>query len=79
MKRLILAIIRLYQKTLSPDHGWFAYRYPYGCCRYRPTCSDYAYQAVERHGIFRGSWLAIKRIVRCHPFARGGHDPVPNL
>jgi putative membrane protein insertion efficiency factor len=46
-------------------------------CKYLPTCSDYAYAAVVRHGWLRGGWLAVRRIGRCHPFAEGGHDPVP--
>jgi putative membrane protein insertion efficiency factor len=46
-------------------------------CKYLPTCSEYAYVAIVRHGWVRGSWLAVRRVVRCHPFAMGGHDPVP--
>jgi putative membrane protein insertion efficiency factor len=46
-------------------------------CKYLPTCSDYAYAAIVRHGWLKGSWLALCRVGRCHPFARGGHDPVP--
>ena len=71
-----LAAIRAYQKTLSPDHGLFAARYPYGFCRFSPTCSEYAYSAIERHGLFRGTVLGIWRIIRCNPFSRGGHDPL---
>lgn len=78
MKRAVVLLIKLYQKTLSPDHGWLQVFYPYGCCRYHPTCSDYAITAIERHGVWRGSWLAIKRVVRCHPWAKGGVDPVPD-
>jgi putative membrane protein insertion efficiency factor len=69
MTRLALGAIRLYQYTLSPVIG--------GGCRYYPSCSNYAYQAIERYGPFRGSWMGMKRITRCHPFARGGYDPVP--
>lgn len=78
MKRAVVLLIKLYQKTLSPDHGWLQVFYPYGCCRYHPTCSDYAITAIERHGVWQGSWLAIKRVVRCHPWAKGGVDPVPD-
>lgn len=71
-RQTALALIRLYQKTISPDHG--AWRRP-GCI-YQPTCSQYTYEAIERHGLVRGSWLGAKRIGRCHPWAKGGYDPV---
>ena len=70
MKTLALLLIRGYQETLSQ-------LVPPGTCRFVPTCSTYAYEAVERHGIFGGGWLALRRICRCHPFNRGGFDPVP--
>lgn len=73
---LTLKAIKIYQRTLSPDHGLFSQVTPYGC-RFTPTCSEYAYQAIEKHGIIKGGWLGIKRIFRCHPWASGGHDPVP--
>ena len=69
MTRAALGMIRFYQLTLSHLLG--------GQCRYYPSCSQYTYQAVERYGWVRGSWMGIKRIGRCHPFARGGYDPVP--
>lgn len=65
---LILGV-RAYQVTLSPILG--------GSCRYYPSCSAYAIEALERHGALRGGWLAITRILRCHPFRPGGFDPVP--
>lgn len=65
----LLLLIRLYQVTLSPFLG--------GHCRYEPTCSMYAIQAVQEHGPGRGGWLALKRLLRCHPFVKGGYDPVP--
>ena len=69
MKRLGLVLIRGYQKLLSPVLG---------CrCRYDPTCSDYAYEAVDRHGLFKGSWLAARRLGRCTPVGGQGYDPVP--
>ena len=77
MKKIAIAFIRLYQRTLSPDHGWMRLFYPYGCCRFHPTCSQYAIEAIEKHGLGRGSWLALNRILRCHPWAAGGNDPVP--
>lgn len=63
------ALIRVYQLFISP-------LFP-ASCRYTPTCSAYAVEAIERHGVLRGCWLAAKRIARCHPFRPGGHDPVP--
>ncbi|MFO0955461.1 MAG: membrane protein insertion efficiency factor YidD [Candidatus Saccharibacteria bacterium] len=78
MKRVLQGAIRAYQKTLSPDHGLFRVFYPYGCCRYHPTCSEYAHEAIEKHGALKGSALAARRIGRCHPWAAGGFDPVPH-
>ena len=69
MKRLLLWAIRAYKTAVSPLLP--------PACRFTPTCSEYAYLAVERHGVLRGSWLAAGRLLRCHPFARGGFDPVP--
>ena len=69
MQKLIIALVHFYQHYLSPMMG------PH--CRYLPTCSEYMVQAVARYGAVRGLWLGIKRICRCHPFAKGGYDPVP--
>lgn len=66
----VLVLIRGYQKLVSPN-------LPPDTCRFYPTCSHYGYQAVYKYGVFRGGWLAIKRIVRCNPFNDGGFDPVP--
>jgi putative membrane protein insertion efficiency factor len=77
MTKILLIAVRLYQRTISPDHGWFRARYPYGYCRYQPSCSEYARVALRRHGAARGSWLAIRRLLRCHPFAEPRIDPVP--
>ena len=68
--RLALILLRLYKLTLSP---LFA-----GSCRFMPSCADYAAEAIETHGVGAGSWLALKRLGRCHPFCDGGHDPVPS-
>jgi putative membrane protein insertion efficiency factor len=68
---LLLGLIRLYQLTLSP---WLGTQ-----CRYEPTCSKYAAEAMTRFGISRGAWLAAKRLGRCHPWGRSGYDPVPAL
>jgi putative membrane protein insertion efficiency factor len=69
MRALLLGLIRLYQLTLSP---WLGRQ-----CRYDPTCSHYATEAIERFGVLRGGWLAAKRLGRCHPWGRSGYDPVP--
>ena len=67
--RLLVAAIRGYQLALSPWIG--------RACRFEPTCSRYAVEAIERHGPLRGAWLAARRISRCHPWGRSGYDPVP--
>lgn len=77
MKRIILAIIRVYQKTLSLDQGPFSFLVSERICRFHPTCSEYTYIAIERFGIFRGGALGLRRIVKCHPWNAGGYDPVP--
>lgn len=69
---LALGLIRLYQATLSPDHG--LWRRP-GCI-YQPTCSMYTYQAIEKYGAAKGLYLGARRILRCNPWAKGGYDPV---
>ncbi|HSC16673.1 MAG TPA: membrane protein insertion efficiency factor YidD [Gammaproteobacteria bacterium] len=71
VRAALLGLIRLYQLTLSP---WLGTR-----CRYEPTCSNYAAEALKRHGVRRGVWLAAKRLGRCHPWGRSGYDPVPEL
>ena len=78
MRRLLIAVIKFYQAILSPDHSPRRRLYPYGFCRFHPTCSMYAIDALERHGVIVGSWLTIKRLVRCHPWAAGGIDHVPH-
>jgi len=69
MKYLAMGLIRLYQLTLSPLLP--------PSCRFEPSCSRYAYQAIDRFGFLKGGWLAAKRLSRCHPFHPGGFDPVP--
>jgi len=76
MRSILLKLVELYQRTLSPDHGIFRYRYPYGFCRFRPTCSEYAHRAIHKHGPWKGMVLAAKRIVKCNPFNKGGWDPI---
>ena len=69
MRQLIRVLIRAYQLAISPLLG--------ARCRFYPSCSQYALEAVESHGSLRGGWLAIRRLARCHPFHPGGYDPVP--
>ena len=70
MKKFLLKLIRLYRATRSP--------YSRGCCKFHPTCSAYAYEAIEKYGCLKGGWLALKRLLRCHPFYKGDwYDPVP--
>lgn len=71
MGRLALGLIRLYQNTLSQAMP--------SVCRFRPSCSQYTSEAIERYGFVRGTWLGARRIIRCHPFAEGGYDPVPQV
>ncbi|NTW22551.1 membrane protein insertion efficiency factor YidD [Candidatus Falkowbacteria bacterium] len=73
---LLISLIKLYQKTLSLDHGWFKHRHPHGYCRFYPTCSNYAIQAIEKHGAIKGGFKAAWRILRCNPWNKGGMDPV---
>jgi len=77
MKWFVLKFIRLYQITISPDHSWlFRGRFPYGYCRFYPTCSEYAHQAIERKGLLRGVGKAVWRVLRCNPWNKGGVDEV---
>lgn len=76
VQKIAVHTIRLYQRTLSPDTGWFSYRYPYGACRFTPTCSTYTLQAIERRGVLLGTLLGMRRVLRCHPWQAGGFDPV---
>jgi uncharacterized protein len=67
--RFMIRVIRFYKRGISPLLP--------PSCRFYPSCSSYGLEAVERHGAARGGWLTLKRILRCHPFCRGGYDPVP--
>ena len=69
MKTVLIALLRFYRYEISPMLG--------RNCRFHPTCSEYAIEAVQRHGALRGGWMAAKRVGRCHPFNPGGYDPVP--
>lgn len=69
MKWILLSLIRFYKKFISP-------LLPPSCI-YTPTCSEYMYEAIQIHGVFRGTWMGTRRILRCNPFSKGGYDPVP--
>jgi len=69
LARALIAAIRFYQKGISPLTP--------PSCRFHPTCSQYGLEAVQRYGAARGSWLTVRRLARCHPFCKGGYDPVP--
>ena len=69
MKRLFVVVVRAYRLVISPLLG--------RNCRFHPSCSEYAIEALEKHGSWKGSWLAVKRVARCHPWHPGGYDPVP--
>lgn len=69
MARILLSVIRFYRRWVSPMTP--------PSCRFTPTCSAYAEEAVRRHGALRGGWLALRRLLRCHPFGSSGYDPVP--
>jgi len=72
-----LAAIRVYQYTLSFDHGPLKNIFAFWGCRYHPTCSQYSYEAIAKYGVIKGGWLGVKRIFHCNPWSKGGHDPVP--
>ncbi|MFV8835002.1 membrane protein insertion efficiency factor YidD [Aquisalimonas sp.] len=69
MRTVVTRILRLYQLIISPLFG--------PCCRFHPSCSQYAIEAVSSHGVMRGTWLAVRRLLKCHPWHPGGVDPVP--
>lgn len=69
MKSILIALVKFYRKKISP------LRKP--CCRFVPTCSEYALEAIEKYGALKGAWLALRRFLKCHPLHKGGYDPVP--
>lgn len=73
---IAVKIIKIYQKTFSFDYGFLKFLYPNGFCRFHPTCSEYAIQAIEKYGFFRGGAKALWRVLRCNPFNSGGLDPL---
>lgn len=69
MQKILISCVRFYQLTISSLTGH--------CCRFQPTCSEYARQAIEIHGCFKGTYLTLKRLLKCHPWGKSGYDPVP--
>ena len=77
VKKIVLLLIKVYQKTLSLDHGLLSFVYSERLCRYHPTCSQYTYTAISRFGLLKGGWMGLKRVLSCTPWSEGGFDPVP--
>lgn len=73
-KNAILGLIKIYQKTISPDHGMFKKRFPYGYCRFYPTCSEYGHRVIKKRGLVIGLFKTMWRIMRCNPWSKGGID-----
>ncbi|MCK5081004.1 MAG: membrane protein insertion efficiency factor YidD [Candidatus Moranbacteria bacterium] len=78
MQKIILGLIKVYQKTLSRDMGWLSVVYSGKTCRFHPTCSQYTYEAIEKFGVLKGGYLGLRRILKCHPWSKGGIDKVPD-
>ena len=74
MKWTLVFVIRIYQKTLSFDHGPLKFLYPQGVCKFHPTCSEYGVQVIKKEGTFKGGYKLVKRILRCNPWSSGGVD-----
>jgi len=75
-RRLVVRLIKIYQKTFSFDHGPLKALYPHGFCRFNPSCSQYGVEAIEKYGIIKGGLMTSWRILRCNPWSKGGNDPV---
>lgn len=75
-RKLVVNLIKVYQKTISFDHGFFKIFYPHGFCRFTPSCSQYGVEAFTKYGLIRGGFITIWRVVRCNPWNKGGYDPV---
>lgn len=79
MRKIVLWTIKIYQKTLSLDHGLLGRMFPnLRGCKFNPTCSEYSYKSIEKYGVFKGGVMGVKRVIRCNPWAQTGqYDPVP--
>jgi len=76
-RKVVLFAVRLYQHSFSPDHSEAGKKkYPFGYCKFTPTCSEYSYQAIEKYGVILGGFKALWRVARCNPCGRGGYDPL---
>lgn len=73
---IVIWLIKIYQKTLSFNYGWPKIFFPNGHCRFRPSCSQYSLEAIDRYGVVRGGFMATWRVLRCNPWNKGGFDPV---
>ncbi|OHA07579.1 MAG: membrane protein insertion efficiency factor YidD [Candidatus Sungbacteria bacterium RIFCSPLOWO2_01_FULL_47_10] len=74
--QIVTTLIKLYQKTFSPDHGAFRNVSGFSRCRFYPSCSEYTKEAVSQYGLFKGAVVSLRRIIRCNPFHHGGYDPL---
>lgn len=74
--KLAVIVIKIYQKTISFDHGMLKIFYPHGFCRFNPSCSEYGVQAITKYGIIKGGLMTSWRVLRCNPWNKGGNDPV---
>lgn len=77
-KNIVLLIIKIYQKLFSFDHSFWARPEKVRMCIHYPSCSEYTYEAIEKHGLAKGGVMGTARIIRCNPFSKGGYDPVPD-
>lgn len=77
-RRTAVALIAVYQITISPDHSWLKAKYPHGYCRFYPSCSEYSKQSINKFGLIKGLILSARRLFRCHPWAEPKIDPVPD-
>ena len=76
LRKGVVFLIKIYQKTISFDHGLLKIFHPHGYCRFRPTCSEYAILSIEKYGLIKGGLKATWRILRCNPWNKGGYDPL---